>query len=145
MEAQLVEPLSFPAQNYAQSFFHGYPTDSRFLSCNYQKFMPSTNLDSETVTFNCSRFESPNVYQIQDAVLETRLQITKANGNLPDTGNNVAFVNNIGHSMWENVILTINDEVITSSGGLYPYKAYISNVLTYDTWVKTNQLSMQGW
>jgi len=64
MEAQLVEPLSFPSQNYAESFFHSLPTDSRFLNCNFQKFMPSTTLDADTITFNCSRFEAPNVYQV---------------------------------------------------------------------------------
>jgi len=47
--------------------------------------------------------------------------------------------------MWEAVRLTINDKDITTSGGLYPYKAYISNALTYDTWVKDCQLSAQGW
>jgi len=47
--------------------------------------------------------------------------------------------------MWEAVRLTINDKDITTSGGLYPYKAFISNALTYDTWVKNHQLSAQGW
>jgi len=47
--------------------------------------------------------------------------------------------------MWEAVRLTINDKDITKSPGLYPYKAYISNLLTYDTWVKAEQLTVQGW
>jgi len=47
--------------------------------------------------------------------------------------------------MWSAVRLTINDKLITKSAGLYPYKAYISNALTYDTWVKACQLSTQGW
>lgn len=145
MEAQLVEPLSFPAQNYAESFISKRPTDSRFLLNNYQKFMPLTNIEAETITFQCSRFESPSIYQIQKCLLEVRISITKANGEVPDTAKNVAVINNIGHSMWEAVRLYINDDKITSSGGLYPYKAYISDVLSYDGWVQTNQLSQQGW
>jgi len=47
--------------------------------------------------------------------------------------------------MWEAVRLTINDKEITTSGGLYPYKAYVSNLLTYDSFVKDCQLSAQGW
>lgn len=47
--------------------------------------------------------------------------------------------------MWESIRLIINDKNITKSPGLYPYKAYISNVLTYDPWVKACQLQTQGW
>ena len=64
---------------------------------------------------------------------------------MPDTNKIVAPINNFGHSMWSSVRLTINDHDITTSPGLYPYKAYISNLLTYDTWVKSNQLNIQGW
>lgn len=74
-----------------------------------------------------------------------RIQILKSDGNLPDTAKKVACVNNVGHSMWEAVRLNINDKDITISGGLYPYKAYISNTLTYDSWVKSHQLSCQGY
>ena len=58
---------------------------------------------------------------------------------------NVGVVNNVGHSMWEAVRLTINDVEVTGTSGAYPYKAYIANALSYDTWVKSNQLSMCGW
>lgn len=57
----------------------------------------------------------------------------------------MAPVNNVGHSMWDAVRLTINDRDITQNGGLYPYKSYISNVLSYDTWVKNCQLTTSGW
>lgn len=84
-------------------------------------------------------------FKIQDAILEVRIVITKADGNIPDTAKKVAPINNVGHSMWESVRLNINDKDISGTGGLYPYKAYISNGLTYDTWVKANQLQIQGW
>jgi hypothetical protein len=45
MEGQLREPLTFPAQRYAESFFRKLPVDSRFLQCTYQKFVPSSNID----------------------------------------------------------------------------------------------------
>ena len=85
MEATIVEPISVASQSYAQSFFRQDPTDSRFLSRQFQKFMPSTNIDADTITFNLSRFEAPNVYEIADAVLETRVSVTKLDGKLPDT------------------------------------------------------------
>jgi len=85
MEATIVEPISVASQSYAQSFFRQDPTDSRFINRQFQKFMPSTNIEADTITFTLSRFEAPNVYEIADAVLETRISVTKLDGKLPDT------------------------------------------------------------
>ena len=47
--------------------------------------------------------------------------------------------------MWSSVKLTVNEKDISAAQGLYGYKAYISNTLSYDTFVKDNQLSVQGY
>jgi len=65
MEANLVENLTIPSQNYAASFFHGYPTDTRFINNTYHKFMATTGLDATTQKFSLSRFEAPNVYMVR--------------------------------------------------------------------------------
>jgi len=57
----------------------------------------------------------------------------------------VAPVNNILHSLFESVRLTINDIPITVSPNNYPYKAYITNCLTYGPAVKSAQMICQGW
>jgi hypothetical protein len=70
----------------------------------------------------------------------------KADGvSLPDSTKTVAPVNNILHSLFESVRLTINDVPITVAPNNYPYKAYITNCLTYGPSVKSAQLSCQGW
>lgn len=68
MEAQLTQALSFPAQEYAQSFFKEIPTDSRFLQSTYQKFPPSSSLEAKTIEFTLSRFEAANLYLIQAGI-----------------------------------------------------------------------------
>ncbi len=85
------------------------------------------------------------MYLIQDTTIEVTVVIKKKDGSLPDTSKIVAPVNNFLHSMFEAVRLTINDIPITTSANNYPYKAYISNCLTYSNFVKTAQLSCQGW
>ena len=85
MESQITEPLTYQSENYAQSFFRHYPTDARFISCDYHKYLPITNLSAKTISFFCPRFESPSVYMIQDLILEARIIIVKPDGNLPDT------------------------------------------------------------
>ena len=87
MESQITEPITYESENYAQSFYRHYPTDSRFICCEHRKFEPITNLDAKTVTFFCPRFESPSVYMIQDLILEARIVILKPDGNVPDTTN----------------------------------------------------------
>ena len=57
----------------------------------------------------------------------------------------VAPVNNILHSLFESVRLTVNDIPISKSPNNYGYKAYINNALTYSQIVKDTQLSQQGW
>ena len=108
MEAQLNQASTFAAQNYADSFFRQLPTDSRFLQVSFQKFPPSTTLDCETITFSLNRFEAANVYQIQNTHLELQLVILKVKDNsLTDTNKNVALVNNILHSSFKILKLTI--------------------------------------
>jgi hypothetical protein len=146
MEAQLSEAGTFPAQIYAESFFARLPTDARFLQCTYQKFMPSSSIDGKTIEFNLDRYDAANVYLIQDTNVEVTVSILKSDGSLPAKGTiSVATTNNILHSLFESVRLTINDMPITVSPNNYPYKAYIANCLTYSSYVKAAQLCCQGW
>ena len=145
MEAQLTEAGTFPAQVYAESFFAKYPTDARFLQCTYQRFMPSSSIDGKTIEFNLDRYDAANVYLIQDTNIEVTVSILKNDGTLPTTGTQIGVANNVIHSLFESVRLTINDMPITVSPNNYPYKAYISNCLTYSASVKASQLACQGW
>jgi hypothetical protein len=145
MEAQLTEPGTFPAQLYANSFFAKYPTDARFLQCTYHKFVTSSSLDSDTIEFNLDKFDAANLYLIQDTVCEVNFNILKADGSLPDPESNVAPINNMLHSLFEGISLTINDIPINVSKIGYPYKAYISNCLSYNNAVKATHLVTQGW
>ena len=146
MEAQLTQAGTYAAQNYADSFFRQLPTDSRFLQVSFQKFPPNSSIDAETIQFVLNRFEAANVYQIQNTHLEVQLVILKTKDNsVPDTNKNVAPVNNFLHSAFESVTLKINDQPITKSASNYPYKAYITNTLSYPSFVKVAQLQTEGY
>ncbi len=108
--------------------------------------MPTSSIDGKTIEFNLDRYDAANVYLIQETYCEVTVQIVKSDGiSLPDATKTVAPVNNILHSMFESVRLTINDVPITVSPNNYPYKAYITNCLTYGPAVKGAQLACQGW
>lgn len=144
MEAVLHEPLTYPSEDFAKSWFQSYPRDSRFLNCSLQKFMPTSSKDANVIIFECARFEAPNCYMIQEAILEVQIAILKADGKVPTKDKNVAPVNNVLHSLFESVKIFINDKNIVGSPSAYPYKSYISTVLTYSTIVKGSQLQSQG-
>ena len=140
MEGQLREALTFPAENYTGSFFKRLPSDSRFLQNSYTKFGPAGSIQDKTIEFCLDRYDAANIYLIQFATV-----IVKENGSLPSTDALVAPVNNVVHSLFESVRLIINDKPLTSSAGNYPYKAYITNCLTYSTVVKYSQLKCEGY
>ena len=145
MEAQLNQAGTFAAQNYAESLFRQVPTDSRFLQTSFQKFPPNSSLDAESINFVLNRFEAANVYQIQNTHLEIQIVIHDKNNTVPAKTVKVAPVNNILHSTFESVTLKINDQTITKSSSNYPYKAYITNTLTYPSFVKVSQLQTEGY
>lgn len=113
MESQLVGADAFATQDYSESFFAEVPTDSRFLSCNYQKFPPVTGIDGKTIKFELGRYTAANVYLIQDAALEIVCKITKADGSKPLKTANVAPNCNVLHTAFENVRVYINEKCIT--------------------------------
>ena len=144
MGAQLTEPLTYPSQSYAASFFSTVPRDSRFIKCTFQKFSP-TSVVGRTVTFVCQRYESPSVYNFNEACMEVTCSIVKNNGDVPETAKSVSVVNNTLHSLFKSVRIKINDYEITKQPQLYAYRAYIAACLTYSSFCKSAQLQSQGY
>ena len=65
-----------------------------------------------------------------------------------DDGNDISCqpINNIIHSMFKRVDLIMNEKLISSSGDNYPYRAYLTNLLSYKDDVKKSWLScLAGW
>lgn len=122
MESQLTEALTFPATSYSANFFHPLPSDDRFLQNTFQKFMPSTSLDEPSIEFCLDRYDSASIYLINQTCLKVQFVIVKQDNSLPDKDQLVAPVNNILHSLFENVRLYINDKPISRSASNYPYK-----------------------
>ena len=44
----------------------------------------------------------------------------------------VGVINNLGHSLWEQNVLLINDTKMTESSNNYAYKAMLETLLSYD-------------
>lgn len=70
--------------------------------------------------------------------------MTKEDGSLPDKTSTPGLINNIVHSLFEDVKIYINDKLVSTATKDYHYKSYISSVLTYSDACKTNHLQCQG-
>ena len=87
---------------------------------------------------------------IKSINLHGKMQIKKKDSNgmfvdLPN-GEDIGVVNNIFHSLWSSVSIKINDTEITDpSSGVYPYKAYVENLLSYSPDTKKTKLRAQGY
>ena len=54
----------------------------------------------------------------------------------------VGIINNLGHSLWEQIVLHINDTKVTETSNNYAYKAMLETLLSYDDVNEKNVLRL---
>ena len=63
-----------------------------------------------------------------------------------DANDNVSTVNNVFDTLWDKVVVKLNDKTINdSTNAWYAYKAYFENHLSYSKSTKSNLLSYRGY
>ena len=68
--------------------------------------------------------------QGENGIALTGKQFT--DGTSAGTLEKVGVTNNLGHSLWEQTVLHINDTKVTESPNNYVYKAMLETLLSYD-------------
>lgn len=83
---------------------------------------------------------------LNNTMLQVKVKIINATGdaNLENT-DVVAPVNNWLHSMFSDVSLTLSGTQIEGGNYHYPYKAYLTNLLTHNKGSKETHLTTSGW
>ena len=80
---------------------------------------------------------------LSELVLKTVVEIQGENGTAltgkqftnaesAGTPEKVGVINNLGHSLWEHIVLTINDTKVTESSNNYACKVMLETLLSYD-------------
>ena len=137
-----------PAVNFTDNFFNALPVDVRFNKVELRQVVPASGGadDASAIRFHLEKREAPQCYLLSKTLIELDLTITKEDGiSLPTTTLTVAGVNNTLHSLFSEISTSINGQNISGSKQLYPYKAYLGTLLTFDSEVKNSTLQMQGW
>ncbi len=79
-------------------------------------------------------------------VLSLGLRVLKGDGTYLAAGDNPSLVNNIGHSLFNQVEFYMNDTLVSTSNNCYPYKSYLTYKLGYGDEVKSTWLERtEGW
>jgi hypothetical protein len=137
-----------PSVNFTDNFFNALPVDARFNKVELREFVPTSggSDNASSIRFHLEKREAPQCYLISKTLIQLDFTVTKEDKtSLPTTTSIVAGVNNTLHSLFSEVSTSINGQNISGSKMLYPYKAYLGTLLTFDSEVKNSTLQMQGW
>ena len=106
------------------------------------EYLPTSAIqDGAPITFeigkdehytDASEFVIKTVVEIQG---ENRTDLTGKQFTDPDSAGTlekVGVINDLGHSLWEQIVLFINDTKVTESSNNYAYKAMLETLLSYD-------------
>ena len=106
---------------------------------------PINNITANApIEFNING-STDELLDFNNTVLQLQVKIKNATGDNLTENDIVAPINNWFHSMFADAILTIGGTQIEGGNMTYPYKAYITNLLTHNKDSKLTQLESVGW
>ena len=106
------------------------------------EYLPTSAIqDGAPITFEIGKDE--RYTDASEFVIKTVVEIQGENGtaltgkqftNADSAGTleKVGVINNLGHSLWEQIVLFINDTKVTESSNNYAYKAMLETLLSFD-------------
>ena len=78
-----------------------------------------------------------------NSYLHIKAKIERANGANLEAADTVGPVNNLLHSLFSQVDVSLNGTLITRSSNAYPYRANLENLLSYGLAAKSSQLTSE--
>ena len=116
------------------------------------EYLPTSAIQDEVpITFEIGKDE--RFTDLSELVINTVVEIQGENGtaltgkqftNAESAGTleKVGVINNLGHSLWEQIVSTINDTKVMESSNNYAYKAMLETLLSYDDADEKNVLRL---
>ena len=88
---------------------------------------------------------SSDYIDLKRSFINVKLKILKTDNTTMGPDDHVSIINLPLHSMWNQVDVYLNQQLVGSSTNNYAYKAYMDTLLFHDKNVKDTRLKMQGW
>ena len=107
------------------------------------EIFPVSNVgDSGPIEF-CITGSGDEFTDLRGSWLYFKVKVTKANGTDLGDDDRVAPANDLANCMIAGIDVTLNDKLISSSTNTNPFRAMITNLLSYGTDAKTSQLQSE--
>ena len=81
---------------------------------------------------------SEDVYNLSEHRLEVTIKVTQADGTDLEATDKVSLANFALHCLFSQLDVYINEQLASASSNVYPYRAYIENMLTYSSQSKVS-------
>lgn len=110
------------------------------LSSKWVQYLPTTDYEKGGLPISVNIVGSNQDYvDLSNIYLGMKVSIKKGDVYLKDD-QKCGPVNNFFHSVFKQIVIKVNDKVITQSSTTYPYRAYIENLLNYGAESKKTHL-----
>ena len=149
-QALQIEPNVILAHNFTDDAFREQVSDLRYSEIRYNTFGPLEAIaDQDSFAFEIPAKFGNNEIRLQEMILSVGVKL-RINGTTaaPSQGMQISFVNNIFHSLFKSVEVTFGPDAVSTNKANtsnYRYKAYLINLLSYDTSAKAAHLQCEGW
>jgi hypothetical protein len=115
------------------------PTQTSIESGSFVEYRPVSSLtDGAPIEFDITA-SGDDYIDFANSLLHVKFNIERANGAVLDDAVTVGPVNNLLHSLFSQVDVSLNGTLITNSTNTYPYRAYLENLLSYGPAAKGSQ------
>lgn len=118
------------------------PTQTAIESNTWVSYKPVSSLSDESPIEFCVNSQNEDYLDLAHTMLKVNVQITPVN---PDTDNAVAPVNNLLHSMFNQIDVYFNQKLVSPPNNAYPYRAYLETLLNYGPAAKSSHLTTTLW
>jgi hypothetical protein len=117
------------------------PTQTSIESATFVEYHPVSSLsDGAPIEFDISS-SGEDYIDFNDSQLHVRVKIVKADGSPTADDEKVGPVNNLLHSLFTQVDVSLNGTLVTDSTNTYAYRAYLEDLLSYGAEAKKSQLT----
>jgi hypothetical protein len=135
-----------PCTLHETEFFEPIPKQVVLDKGQWVDIHPLNNLSTDgPIEFDING-SADEFIDLNNTMLQIRVKIVNAAGDADLVATDVvAPINNWLHSMFSDIILNISGKVVEGGSHHYPYKAYLTNLLTHNKTSKETQLKTSGW
>ena len=110
------------------------------------EILPLTSNLKDNISFRILNNINKHYIDVNNIFIELTLKLTKSDGtDISKAEVKTGFINNIFHSLFQNVEVKLNQKTVTDSDQNYHYLAYLTKLMSYSPEFLETQGSLFGW